>query len=116
MARLVGQPDGDRSAEGVFNLVDRNGDGNIDRAELTNRKMAVFFLHDQDQDSRLSHEEFDGIVNDQTFAAFDSNGDGFISGFEFNQSELTKFETVDANGDNSIIFEEFDSFRIDIDK
>ena len=112
---LMGNPDSDRSPEGVFDIVDTNDDGKIDRAELTNRKMAVFSLHDRNEDSALSHQELD-VVNDAMFAAMDQNGDGAVSGFEFNQSDLTKFETMDADGDNAISLEEFRSFRLDINR
>lgn len=113
MTDLVGNPTADLSPEGVFQRVDQSGDGKINRAELTTRKMNVFFVRDRDQDTHLSPEEF-GSLSKPVFDALDKDGDGRISGFEFNQGELTKFETIDANGDDTISFEEFQSFRIQI--
>ncbi len=115
MSDLIGHPTVDFSPEAIFERIDQNGDGKINRAELTNRKMNVFFVRDQNQDSHLSREEFDSL-SDPVFGALDENKDGRISGFEFNQSQLTKFETIDTNGDNVISFEEFQAFRVKIDQ
>ena len=113
MTALIGHPSADLSPKGVFDRVDESGDGKVNRAELRNRKMNVFFLRDQDQDTHLSRQEFDAL-SDPVFAALDEDQDGRISGFEFNQGELTKFESIDADGDNAISFEEFEAFRIRI--
>ena len=113
MAKLMGNPAADLSPEGVFARIDQSGDGKINRAELANRKMNVFYVRDQDQDSHLSPQEF-GALGDSVFSALDEDKDGRISGFEFNQSELTRFETIDGNGDNIIDLEEFQSFRVKI--
>ncbi len=113
MTDLMGHPSADLSPEGVFARIDQSGDGKINRAELTSRKMNVFFVRDQNQDTHLSREEFNSL-SEAVFAALDSDKDGRISGFEFNQGELTKFESIDADGDEVISLEEFQSFRIQI--
>ena len=114
MARLVGHPSADLTPEGIFDRMDENRDGKVNRAELRNRKMNVFFVRDRNLDSYLSREEFDSL-SDPVFAALDDNKDGRISGFEFNQGKLTEFETIDVNGDNVISFEEFQAFRVRIE-
>lgn len=114
MSELMGHPTADFSPEGIFERIDQSGDGKINRAELSSRKMNVFFVRDQNQDSHLSREEF-GSLSDSVFDALDEDKDGRISGFEFNQSQLTKFETIDTNGDNVITFEEFQAFRVKIE-
>ncbi len=113
MAKLVGHPKGDLTTEGIFERMDENRDGKIDRAELRTRKMNVFYVRDQDQDSHLSRQEFDSL-SDAVFAALDEDKDGRISGFEFNQGKLTEFETIDSNGDNAISPAEFQAFRVQI--
>jgi len=114
MAKLVGHPKGDLTPEGVFERMDENRDGKINRAELRNRKMNVFYVRDQDQDSHLSRQEFDSL-SDPVFAALDEDKDGRISGFEFNQGKLTEFESIDSDGDNVISLAEFQAYRVQIE-
>lgn len=114
MAKVVGHPSADLTPEGVFERMDENGDGKLNRAELRNRKMNVFFVRDKNLDSYISRDEFDSL-SDSVFAALDENKDGRISGFEFNQGKLTEFETIDTNGDNVISLEEFQAFRVRIE-
>ena len=113
MAKLDGHPKGDLPPEGIFERMDENRDGTIDRAELRTRKMNVFYVRDQDQDSHLSRQEFDSL-SDTVFAALDEDKDGRISGCEFNQGKLTEFETIDSDGDNAISPAEFHAFRVQI--
>ena len=113
MAKLVGHPKGDLTAQGVFERIDENRDGKISRAELRNRKMNVFYVRDQDQDGHLSRQEF-ASLSDPVFAALDEDKDGRISGYEFNQGKLTEFETIDGDGDDVITWAEFQAFRLQV--
>ena len=110
---ILGPREGEISAETVFNLIDQNKDGKIDREELRLRRMNVFFVRDVNGDNYLSREEFSSI-SDELFDTLDTDGDGRISGFEFNQSKIATFEAIDSDGDGVITLDEFRAFRFEL--
>ena len=110
---ILGPQDGELSPETVFDLIDQNKDGKIDREELRLRRMNVFFVRDIDRDNYLSREEFSAI-SDRLFDAIDTDGDGRISGFEFNQSKIATFEALDTDGNGVITLDEFRAFRFEL--
>lgn len=94
------------SRQDIFQLLDSDGNGVIDRAEWRDRKMLIFYVRDSDRDLQLTPAELAGIPS-AVFKAADLNGDGLLSGFEFNQAKFTDFEAVDLNHDGVVLFEEF---------
>ena len=94
----------------IFEIVDINKDGLVDRIEYKLNKMDIFFSRDQNRDRHLSRKEL-SKMSAATFSAVDKDGDNLISGYEFNQADISKFEAVDLNNDGSITFDEFVAFR-----
>ncbi len=102
---------GQRMADAdVFRLLDVNGDGTVSPAEWRERKMALFYLLDADNDIYLERREVPGMVED-AFAAADLDHDGRLSGFEFNQATFTQFETADRDRAGAVTFEQFEQYR-----
>lgn len=93
----------------LFQLIDENGNGVIDRSEWSVRKMAVFYIRDANQDMRLSRNEVPGIGGDW-FEAADDDKDGFLSGLEFIQADFAQFEAFGANRDGNVTLDEFTVF------
>jgi Ca2+-binding EF-hand superfamily protein len=58
----------------VFDLLDTNFDGRIDKAEYN----ACFDVLDADKDGKVSKEEF-GQVSGLAFELLDADGDGYLS-------------------------------------
>lgn len=94
----------------IFEIVDINKDGLVDRIEYRLNKMDALFIRDQNRDRHLSRKELSNM-SAATFSAVDKDGDNLISGYEFNQADISKFEAVDLNNDGSITFDEFVAFR-----
>ena len=94
----------------IFEIVDTNKDGIVNRIEYRIKKMDIFFSRDKNRDRNLNREEL-SKMSTATFSAVDKDGDNLISAFEFNQADISKFEAVDLNNDGSITFDEFVSFR-----
>jgi len=94
----------------IFEIVDTNKDGLVDRIEYRLNKMDIFFSRDKNRDRHLSREELSNM-SAATFGAVDKDGDNLISAFEFNQADISKFEAIDLNDDGSITFDEFVAFR-----
>ncbi len=103
-------PDGGaKTAEGVFAVLDEDGNRRIDRAEWQTRKMAIFYLRDADQNLELSRGEVPGLAQDP-FAKADLDRSGSLSGYEFNQAPFSRFEEADADDDVGISVNEFRAY------
>lgn len=96
----------DNARQDLFQLLDSDGNGVVDRAEWRDRKMLIFYVRDTDRDLQLTPDELAGIPI-TTFHAADLNGDALLSGFEFNQATFTNFEAADLDRDGVVLFEEF---------
>ena len=104
-------PAGQRMADAdVFKLLDINGDGTVSAAEWRERKMALFYLLDADNDIYLERGEVPGM-SEEAFVAADLDHDGRLSGFEFNQAMFTQFETADRDRAGTVTFEQFEQYR-----
>ena len=102
---------GERMADAdVFKLLDVNGDGVVSAAEWRERKMALFYLLDADNNIFLERREVPGMSED-AFAAADVDHDGRLSGFEFNQAPFAQFETADRGHAGVVTFEQFEQYR-----
>jgi EF hand len=89
-----------------FKVLDANRDGGVDAAEWRERKMALFYLFDDDRDLYLSRSELPRMAP-KVFNAADTDGDGRMSGYEFNQAAFAQFDAVDRDSNEIITLEEF---------
>ena len=89
--RMRAAPGGEKGVETLFEFLDENGDGVIDRTEWDIRKMRIFTARDRNGDQKLSPADLPAL-GPEAFAAADTNGDGFIDGLEFNQAHFMGFD------------------------
>ncbi len=99
----------------TFSIIDKNGDGYINRAEFSLRKMWVFDKKDINRDKFLGRDELP-VLKRSAFDAADANGDGKLSALEFNRAEFVKFDLYDRNRDGRITWDEFLAVREDMKK
>jgi len=104
--------DGARPKGGLFGLMDKNGDGNIARAEARTAATELFARMDKNGDGkvmpdeqqrpqRAGHEKRGGAH----FARMDKNGDGKLERSETKMPE-EHFKQADANKDGKLTKEE----------
>ena len=105
----------------VFDILDKNRDGLVERQEFLRAKTEVFyrFLRRVPTDQTpVSCTSATGCYLDpgdinlapEAFAEADLNHDGKISGAEFVRASFSQFDAINANGDQGINFEEFREF------
>jgi len=118
--------EGKELAELVFEGIDQAGRGYVDMGEFTNFGGDVFYSMDQDENGKVSLDEFmawsagsSGIAEeiDRTnayetamrvvFAFWDRNGDAVLSRTEHRQSLVTDFRRADLDNDMTIDKNEF---------
>ena len=105
---------GQRMTDGeVFKLLDIDLQGTISGSEWRERRMAIFYLLDNNNDIYLERSEMPGM-SDTAFDVADIEQDGRLSGFEFNQASFAQFGTADLDRDGTVTFAEFERFRVDI--
>lgn len=101
---------GEPSDDYIFQLMDMDGNQEIDRGEFLTQKMMVFFIRDINRDLKLSMSELP-VVADSVFKNIDADSDGSVSAIEFNQAKVGMFENLDGNADGIISFPELVEFR-----
>ena len=112
--RLRDAPGGAAGTRELFDFLDANRDGVIDRTEWNIRKMRIFTARDQDRDDRLGPRDLPA-VGPEAFAAADIDGNGYIDALEFNQAPFMKFEAVQAEG-RVITYDGFEAFVRQLDE
>jgi Ca2+-binding EF-hand superfamily protein len=108
-------------------MLDTDGDGLIQKAELVSWRETVFLTMDADGDDALTREEYMAVqlgrgadpeargprydemqaAKAAEFDAMDSNGDGSVPRDDFIAFVVTQFQEADANGDGALTAEEF---------
>jgi len=83
------------SKHGVMQTLDPNGDGTIDLAEARKVAGAVFDRIDHNKDGLVNKRELGGRVTPQEFAAADRNRDGKLSKDEYLSVVEKRFKAAD---------------------
>lgn len=98
-----------RTADEVFAALDEDGNGRVDRAEWQIRKMAIFYVRDENHDLQLGRDELPKLGR-EPFGDADLDEDGSLSGYEFNQATFSRFEHADADDDGAVSAGEFRTY------
>lgn len=109
-AASIAAETGEPTDEYIFQLMDMDGNQEIDRSEFATQKMMVFFIRDINRDLKLTTTELP-VVAASVFKSLDVDGDGSVSAIEFNQAKVGMFENLDGNADGIITFTELVEFR-----
>jgi Ca2+-binding EF-hand superfamily protein len=105
------QEAGRTSDEYIFNLLDMDRNGEVDRPEFVTQKMLVFSVLDANQDLKLTPSEIPAF-SAEDFARMDADSNGELSPFEFNQAANEEmFVLFDRNRDGVITLDEMRAFR-----
>lgn len=105
----------------VFDILDKDRGGLVERQEFVRAKTEVFYRFlkrvplDQTPTTCTSTtgcylDPEDINLAPEAFAAADLNHDGKMSGAEFVRASFSQFDAINANGDHGITFEEFREF------
>lgn len=120
-----------QSPRGMWQTMDANQDGNIDRAEFDAMRTARFTEMDGNGDAIVSAEEMmamhekrraemaakhDGMKDGEghgarMFERMDTTGDGRVTADEWQASSLKRFVRLDSNGDGAVTAEEMAAFH-----
>lgn len=103
-ARLGGE-----LARGLFDAVDRDGDGTVTAAEIDAYRDARLTETDSDGDGALSLEEFDALYRSITrprmvdaFQSLDADGNGIVTRAEMDTRIARLVERLDRDGDGAL--------------
>ena len=103
-ADLIGNSKSARDKGAIFNLLDKNGDQRVDRAEFRVGIIAAFEMLDTNIDNALSQAELPSVMSSE-FVRADLNYDGRLSAFEFVDSDFMKFSRFDLNQDGFVTYQ-----------
>lgn len=105
---------------GMFERLDRNGDGEITRAEIEAARAQRIEAYDIDNDGELDRREYTEMVLDQArdrantrFDRLDDDNDGFIGVREMTARFDRMIERLDKNGDGALSRAELRGLRHD---
>lgn len=117
--------------KGMWQGMDTNQDGSIDRAEFDAMRVSRFASMDTNGDAIVSADELtamhekhraemaakhDGAKDGEghgarMFERMDTTGDGRVTAYEWQASSLKRFVRLDANGDGAVTAEEMTAFH-----
>lgn len=107
----IAQEAGRTSDEYIFNLLDMDRNGDVERPEFVTQKMLLYSVLDADQDLKLKPSEIPAF-SAEDFASMDADSNGALSPIEFNQAANEEmFVLFDRNKDGVITLDEMRSFR-----
>lgn len=102
------KPAPDRQA--LFDRMDVNKDGKIDRAEFQHWLKEAFFLLDANKDGMLSLQELQqaqSFIDAGQFTRADRHHDGVLDMVEFSNTLTQDFEAADQDRDGTLNRQEF---------
>jgi hypothetical protein len=108
VASGAAQPAPDRQA--LFDRMDLNKDGRIDRAEFQHWLQEAFFLLDANKDGMLALQELQqaqSFIDAGQFTRADHNRDGVLDMVEFSNTLTQDFEAADQDHDGTLNRQEF---------
>ena len=108
VASGAAQPAPDRQA--LFDRMDLNKDGKIDRAEFQHWLQEAFFLLDTNKDGMLSLQELQqaqSFIDAEQFTRADRNRDGVLDMVEFSNTLTQDFDAADQDHDGTLNRQEF---------
>jgi len=105
----------------LFQRLDADGDGAVERSEIEALRGRLFARFDADGDGSLSREEMEAASSRRRRRApmgdpaaraerLDADGDGLVSEAEFVRGEAPVFERADADGDGRLTRTEAEVF------
>ena len=107
---VYGQQQSPASQQAIWDNVDKNKDGFIDRIEFLEEMIDAFFFIDADKDGYLTLVEIRtvvGTLDAKQFEDADRDKNGKLDIFEYENALSKVFDAADTNGDGKITVEEF---------
>jgi Ca2+-binding EF-hand superfamily protein len=104
-----------------FARADRNGDGQLDPAEVGAIRWEYLKIADTDADGRLTLDEIEGAVGsgklrgmsaEEVFLLLDRNGDGVIDLKRASERERALLAPADTNHDANVTLDELKAYRV----
>ena len=93
-----------------FQVFDKNGDGEIDRAEFQEWMVDSFFQRDTNHKGYLVFEDVKDVMSAEKFRTYDKSGDGKVRLQEFLNAVFQDFELMDVDKDGTLTTAEIDNY------
>ena len=94
----------------VMQLLDPDNDGTVDLDEAKKAASALFDRLDRNRSGTLNKRELGGRVTPQEFAVADADKDGSLSKTEYLMVVEKRFKAVDSNNDGKLTEKELRSY------
>ena len=111
---VYGQQQPSAGQQAMWDNVDKNKDGVIDRIEFLEAMTDAFFFVDADKDGQLTLTEIRTVaetLDAKQFEDADRDKNGKLSIYEYENALSKDFDTADTNMDGKVTVEEFKLLR-----